>query len=140
MPLVSNSNSIIDLENITDILRETPEIPQEYLEMETFSQIRKRKSDSQELSDIKEILNRNNGSVEDASSVITEVMHQSKFDNTRIKAAEIVLDLHEIRNKEGKLNKQPIINFNIISSEVQIANVFAPHVSRNSQIIGDEEF
>lgn len=130
MPLISNNNSIIDLENITDILRESPEIPSEFLDQEVYGRRRKAINSEEDLQDIKNILNRNNGSVEDASSVITEIMHGSKFDNTRIKAAEIVLDLHEIRNKEGKLNKQPIINFNIVSSEVQIANVFSPHSQR----------
>ena len=127
MPLVSNNN-IIDLENVTDILRD--EIPPEYLPV--YTRRNKVVNSEEDLSDIKKILNRNNGSVEDASSVITEIMHQSKFDNTRIKAAEIVLDLHEIRDKEGKLNKQPVINFNIVSQEVQIANIFSPHLSRDS--------
>ena len=139
MPIISNNNNIIDLENITDILRDTPEIPTEYL----FNGRRNRVTNSEEdLNDIKNILNRNNGTVEHAAAVITDIMHQSQYDNTRIKAAEIVLDLHEIRDKEGKLNKQPIINFNIVSSEVQIANIFAPHVSRQSSLINsrDEEF
>lgn len=137
MPLISNNNSIIDLENITDILRESPEIPSEFLDSEIYGRRSRKVNSEEDLADIKNILNRNNGSVEDASSVITEIMHGSKFDNTRIKAAEIVLDLHEIRNKEGKLNKQPIINFNIISNEVQIANVFSPHSQRTRN---SEEF
>jgi hypothetical protein len=122
MPLISN-NGFFDLGEIADALSESEEISaiQELKELNALEEKKK------ELSGISRILNKKNGSIEDASSVITEIMHSSKFDNTRIKAAEIVLDLHEVRNKDGQVNKQPIINFNIISDEVQIGNIFNPN-------------
>ena len=123
MPLISNNG--FDLGEIADVLAESEEISaiQELNELNALDKAK------QEVSNISRILNRSNGRVEDASSVITEIMHSSKFDNTRIKAAEIVLDLHEVRNKDGQVNKQPIINFNIISDEVQIGNIFNPNRS-----------
>jgi hypothetical protein len=122
MPLISN-NGFFDLGEIADALNDSEEISaiQELKELNALEEKKK------ELSGISRILNRKNGSIEEASGVITDIMHSSKFDNTRIKAAEIVLDLHEVRNKDGQVNKQPIINFNIISDEVQIGNIFNPN-------------
>lgn len=120
MPIISNSFS---LDDITEVIKSEPVIREKL-----NSAISKNKSEN--LTDIKRVLNQAGGSIEDASSVITEVMHNSEYDNTRLKAAEIVLDLHEVRNKDGLVNKQPIINFNIVSDEVKIANIFAPHTDR----------
>lgn len=118
MPLINNSD--FEISEISEILADTPEL-RSFQELEEL-----KRQEKKELSAISRILNQNNGSIEKASEVIAEIMHSSKFDNTRIKAAEIILDLHEVRNKDGQINKQPIINFNIISDEVRIANIFAP--------------
>lgn len=126
MPLLSN-NSIFDIQDINEVLESDPGLSSH---LQAQNQKSKRAQENS-LADIKKVLNRNQGSIEDASSVITEVMHNSQYDNTRLKAAEIVLDLHEVRNKDGNINKQPIINFNIVSDDVKISNIFAPHIARN---------
>lgn len=129
MPLISNNDNLFDITEITEVLREenlinSSSIAQSFRNGPSSGN---NQVSEEKVTEIRRILNRNGGSVQEASSVITDVMHNSKFDNTRIKAAEIVLDLHEIRNKEGKINSQPIINFNILSDQVNIQNIFDPH-------------
>jgi hypothetical protein len=85
---------------------------------------------------IRTVLNENGATVDDASQTIAEVMSTARFESTRLKAAELVLDLHGIRDTTGKLRKQPIFNFHINDAQVNIANIFAPHTDRrNRQVI-----
>jgi len=75
---------------------------------------------------LKKVLNHSGASVENASRTIAHVMHRGKFENSRLKAAELVLDLHGIRDKEGKVQKQPIFQFFVKDSSINLANVFMP--------------
>lgn len=74
----------------------------------------------------KRTLDKNGASIENASKTIAHVMNRSKFDNSKLKAAELVLDLHGIRDKEGNMVKQPIFQFLIKDSDVNIQNIFSP--------------
>lgn len=74
----------------------------------------------------KKILNQNGASVENASKTIADVMRHGKYENTKLKAAEIILDLHGVRDKDGKVTKQPIFQFFIKDSAVNINQIFAP--------------
>lgn len=83
--------------------------------------------------DIKDILDYKGASKEEAARVIAEVMKDpGKFGAIQLKAAETVLDLHEVRDKNGRINSQPVINFIIKSDKVQINQCFAPHRLRSS--------
>ena len=75
---------------------------------------------------LKKVLNHSGASVENASRTIAHVMHRGKFENSRLKAAELVLDLHGIRDKEGKVQKQPIFQFFVKDSAINLQNVFMP--------------
>ena len=74
----------------------------------------------------KDILNKSGASVENASRTIASVMMNGKFENSKLKAAELVLDLHGIRDREGKVNKQPNFQFVIKDGNVNINQIFAP--------------
>jgi len=74
----------------------------------------------------KNILNKSGASVENASRTIASVMMNGKFENSKLKAAELVLDLHGIRDREGKVNKQPNFQFIIKDGNVNINQIFAP--------------
>lgn len=74
----------------------------------------------------KNILNKSGASVENASRTIASVMMNGKFENSKLKAAELVLDLHGIRDREGKVNKQPNFQFVIKDGNVNINQIFAP--------------
>lgn len=76
--------------------------------------------------EIKNVLNSNGASVEDASRTIAHVMKHGKYDASKLKAAEIIFDLHGVRDKDGKANKQTVFQFNIKDSSVNLGNVFAP--------------
>lgn len=78
-----------------------------------------------------QILHRNGASVENASKVIASVMMSGKFENSKLKAAEMVLDLHGIREADGKVKRTPNFQFIIKDSNVNIANIFAPQRSAN---------
>lgn len=82
---------------------------------------------------IRQTLNMNGASIEDASQTIADIMGQGKAP-IRLKAAELVLDLHGIRDKDGKLKKQPIFNFHINNTQVNVAKIFAPHHARNTDV------
>lgn len=69
---------------------------------------------------------RQGASVDNAARTITNVMHAGKSDSSKLRAAEIVLDLHGVRNKDGAVNKQPIFQFFIKDSSVNLNQVFAP--------------
>src|ERR1700752_1216147 len=108
MPFISNNNSVFDISEITEVLQEeieeqgiavTPEI---LTSGTTVSKVDDRDK-------LKKALNKNQASVEHASSVISEIMHFSKIDNTRLKAAEVVLDCHDVRSREGKTAVVPTI-------------------------------
>ena len=75
---------------------------------------------------LKKSLNRAGASIQDASKTIANVMKSGRFENSRLKAAEIVLDLHGVRDKEGKVLKQPIFQFFIKDSSVNIDPIFSP--------------
>lgn len=76
---------------------------------------------------IKAILDAQGASKEDAARIIAKVMHNpNKLSQIQLKAAETVLDLHEVRNKDGKINRQPLVNFIIKSDQVNIQNIFNP--------------
>ena len=74
----------------------------------------------------KQTLNKNGASVDNASHTIAGIMKYGKFENSRLKAAEIVLDLHGVRDREGKVNTQPIFQFLIRDSEININSIFSP--------------
>lgn len=117
MPIINNElEDNINIEQINQILAEGG-IPQAQLEP----------SDQ-----FKGVLNRSGASVENAAATIADVMISSKFDNSRLKAAEIALDLHGIRDQEGKVKKQPIFQFVIKDSSVNIAAIFSPFRDRQS--------
>lgn len=83
---------------------------------------------------ITSVLNSNGASVEDASRTIAHVMKNGKFDSTKLKAAEIIFDLHGVRDKDGKQQKQTIFQFNIRDSSVNMGNVFAPLRNASNQL------
>lgn len=72
------------------------------------------------------ILNKNGASVAQASRTIARLMNSAKWENTQLRAAEMVLDLQGVRDKEGKLTKQAVFNFVINDSTVNLQNIFAP--------------
>ena len=74
----------------------------------------------------KKILNYSGASVENASKTIASVMQNGKYENSKLRAAELVLDLHGIRDKDGKTLKTPIFNFIIKDSAVNINAIFCP--------------
>jgi hypothetical protein len=71
-------------------------------------------------------LHNSGASVENASRVIANVMINGKFDNSKLKAAELVLDLHGIREMDGKVKRTPSFQFIIKDSNVNLAGIFAP--------------
>ena len=79
-----------------------------------------------QVSELINILNNNGASVEAASKTIAQVMHEGKYDHNRLRAAELVLDLHGVRNKDGDLIKQPIFQFFIKDSDVNVNDIFSP--------------
>jgi hypothetical protein len=88
----------------------------------------------QSSNNITSVLNSNGASVEDASKTIAHVMRNGKFDSTKLKAAEIIFDLHGVRDKDGKQQKQTIFQFNIKDSSINMGNVFAPMRSASNQL------
>jgi len=75
----------------------------------------------------RETLNGCGASVEDAARTIAKVMKTAKYENTQLKAAEIALDLHGIRDKEGKNQIQPVFQFNIGgNSAINLNQIFSP--------------
>lgn len=111
MPLISTENLSFDMEDISRVLRD----PESGIVLPP------------DLIDIKAILDSKGATKSDAARTIAEVMQNAnKQDQIRLKAAELVLDLHGVRDKDGKLNKQPIFNFIIKSDEVNINQIFNP--------------
>jgi hypothetical protein len=76
--------------------------------------------------EFRKILNRNGASVDNASRTIARIMHSGKFENSQLRAAELVLDLQGIRDKEGRLQRTAVFNFIVNDSTVNIQNIFAP--------------
>lgn len=89
-------------------------------------------SENLDESKFRNILNRNGASVAQASRTIAHIMTNGRYENTQLKAAELVLDLQGIRDKEGKLQKQAVFNFVINDGSVNIQNIFAPVRSSTS--------
>ena len=85
---------------------------------------------------IASVLNSNGASVEDASRTIAHVMKNGKFDTTKLKAAGIIFDLHGVRDKDGKQQKQTIFQFNIKDSSINMGSVFAPTRNGSNQLNG----
>lgn len=115
---LSDPNSVKDVIIDSDIITETLKrngIPEEKLNIAP-----------KEENYFKNILNKSGASVENASRTIASVMMNGKFENSKLKAAELVLDLHGIRDREGKVNKQPNFQFVIKDGNVNISNIFAP--------------
>lgn len=113
MPLISNN--VFDITEVHKALA-TPEAG-----LETNSD-----------DDIKNILDLEGASKEDAARTIAQVMsNPEKLSGLQLKAAELVLDLHEVRNKNGKVNTQPIVNFVIKSDNVNINQIFNPYPFRS---------
>jgi len=79
-----------------------------------------------------QVLHKNGASVENASKVIASVMMNGKFENSKLKAAEMVLDLHGIREADGKVKRTPSFQFVIKDSNVNIQQIFAPQRSATS--------
>jgi len=74
----------------------------------------------------KKVLNHNGASVENASRVIAHVMMNGKYEHSKLKAAEMVLDMHGIRDMDGKVKTLPTFQFVIKDSSVNMQNIFAP--------------
>jgi hypothetical protein len=74
----------------------------------------------------KAVLNNSGASVENAAKTISRVMQHGKFENSQLRAAEMALDLHGVRDKDGKVIKQPVFNFLIRDSTVNLNEIFAP--------------
>lgn len=72
------------------------------------------------------VLNHNGASLSAASKTIANILKHSKYDNSKLRAAELVLDLHGIRDKDGSTVRQPIFNFVIKDSSVNLNQIFAP--------------
>lgn len=72
------------------------------------------------------VLNHNGASLSAASRTIANILKHSKYDNSKLRAAELVLDLHGIRDKDGEVKRQPIFNFVIKDSSVNLNQIFAP--------------
>jgi hypothetical protein len=75
---------------------------------------------------LKKTLNYCGASVENAGRTIADVLKNARFDSNKLRAAELILDLHGVRDKEGQIKKQPIFQFFIRDSGVQINPVFSP--------------
>ena len=87
----------------------------------------------------RQILDKNGASVAHASRTIARLMNAGKFENTQLRAAEMVLDLQGVRDKEGKLSKQAVFNFIINDSTVNLQNIFAPVRTTSSLSEGLED-
>jgi hypothetical protein len=71
-------------------------------------------------------LNYCGASIENASKTISHVMHHGKYDHVKLRAAEMVLELHGVKDKENQTVKQPIFQFLIKDSDVNINQIFSP--------------
>lgn len=110
-------------EKIEGVLKKAG-LPEKHFDQEIPNDLVKESNPQED--QLKKVLNHSGASVENASRVISHVMHRGKFDNSRLKAAELVLDLHGIRDKEGKIQKQPIFQFFVKDSAINLQNVFMP--------------
>jgi len=110
MPLINTSNLNFDLDEVQKALN-SPE-----------AGLREQGEEC-----IKAILDSQGASKEEAARIISEVMRNpNRLSQIQLRAAETVLELHEVRNKDGKLNRQPLVNFIIKSDQVNIQNIFNP--------------
>ena len=75
---------------------------------------------------LRRTLDQAGASVENATRTIAGVMQNAKYENNRLRAAELALDLHGVRDKDGSVRKQPIFQFLIKDSSININNIFAP--------------
>ena len=75
---------------------------------------------------LKRVLNHNGASVENAARCIASVMSQSKYESSKLRASELVLDLHGMRDRDGHVHKQPIFQFFIKDSSVNLNDIFCP--------------
>lgn len=75
---------------------------------------------------LKKTLKDAGASVENASKTIAHVMQRGKYDASRLKAAELVFDLHGLRDKDGGMQKQPIFQFLIRDSTINVNQIFSP--------------
>lgn len=77
--------------------------------------------------DFKDTLNNVGATPEMAALTIHQAMTSPhKLSGMQLKAAELVLECHEIRGKTGKVNNTPNINFIIKSDQVNINSIFNP--------------
>jgi len=84
---------------------------------------------------LRKILDQSGASVINASKTIAHVMQKGKFDASRLKAAELVFDLHGLRDKDGGMVKQPVFQFLIKDSTVNINQIFSPIRTTREEII-----
>lgn len=78
---------------------------------------------------LSEILNKQNGKLDDATGVIVELMHFGENERTRLDAAREVLNLHGARKEETHQdNRIQIVVHNLEGSDNmhKIANIFNP--------------
>lgn len=125
MPLITPNLKNFDdySQPSSDLTYGEGEIIHKVLEKNNIIQTR---PENEERSEFKKILDHAGASVEDASRTIAKVMKHGKYENSQLRAAELVLDLHGIRDKDGNLQKQPVFQFLIKDSSVNLNSIFMP--------------
>lgn len=138
MPLISPTGEeiqdvdSISLEDISDVLISSGLDPQKVYNAKTQSLAKSKETDYDEQARVfKNTLNEQGASVENAATTIAEIMLSDRLSaQSRLRAAELVLDLHGSRNKDGEINKTPVFNFVINDNRVNVNQIFSPHRTR----------
>ena len=77
--------------------------------------------------DFKDTLDSAGASKEQIALIIAETLvRPTKLSGLQLKAAELAMEVHEIRHKNGKVNNIPVVNFIVKDSSVNINQIFNP--------------